>query len=299
MNGVNPTFPEWMQQEWDDKIIHMYQDKGGRVANTVRRKVVTDANEMIFRTIGQIKVDKITGDGKRKRSGAKRQNIKLAPEAVGTMLEVKERNVLRLTPDDRDAQQLEAYKAFSRDLDDVVVAAAVAGAQDKGIGGNTNADFLSPVMVNYLWEELEDAGIYQGEEEVYCLISSRAHSQLKRFKEYANADYRGRQLPFGGEGKTWNNIHWITFSRLPTTAGTITAKTGVRTCVAYTYESIGLGILQEQRTIWSWENTEDLWLGNMKAERDAKALIENGIFKFEVNEAITPESIDPELYSVS
>lgn len=298
-DGVNPTFPEWMQTEWDDAIIHMYQDQGGRVANTCRRKIVTDAKDMIFRTIGRIDVEEIEGRGKRKRSGAQRQKITLTPKAVGTMLEVHEADLLRLTPDDRDHQQREAYKGFSRDLDDVVVAAAVAGAQDKGIGGNTSSDFMSPVMVDYLWEELNDAGIYEGEEEVYALISSRAHSQLKRFKEYANADYTGRDMPYGAKGKTWNNIHWITFSRLPTTAASITAKTGVRTCVAYTYESLGLGILQQQRTIWSWENDEDCWLGNMKAERDAQRLIENGIFKFEVNEAVLPESIDTDAYTSS
>ena len=295
--GVNPTFPEWMQSEWDDAIIHMYQDKGGRVANTVRRKVVTDAKDMIFRSIGKIEVDKIKGDGKRKRSGAQRQKITLTPEAVGALLEVKEANLERLTPDDRDHQQMEAYKGFSRDLDNVVVKAMAAGAKATGIGGA--GDFMSPVLVDYMWEVLEDNGIYEGEEAVYGLISSRAHSQLKRFKEYANADYTGAALPYGMKGKTWNNIHWITFSRLPTTAATYAAKTGVRDCFVYTSESVGLGILQQQRTIWSWENEEDLWLGNMKAERDSKVLIENGIFNFKVDESIIPESIDPETYAVS
>ncbi|MGB3626023.1 MAG: phage capsid protein [Henriciella sp.] len=291
-DGVNPTFPEWMQTEWDDKIIHLYQDHGGRVANTVRKKVVTDAKDMIFRTIGKITVEKITGDGKRKRSGAKRQKITLTPEAVGTLLEVKEADLLRLTPDDRDHQQLEAYKAFSRDLDDVVVAAGVAGAKSTSIGGSGGTDFMSPVMIGYMWEELNAQGIYQGEEEVYCLISPRMHSHLMRFKEYASADYVGRDLPFKMKGKTYHDINFITFSRLP-------VSSNVRTGIFYTYESLCLGILQQQRTIWSWENTEDLWLGNMKAERDAARLIENGVFKFEVNEAITPESIDPEAYTAS
>lgn len=295
MSGANPTFPEWMQTEWDDKIIHMYQDQGGRVANTVRRKIVTDAKDMIFRSIGKIDVEKISGQGKRKRSGAQRQKIILTPEAVGTLLEVKEENVLRLTPDDRDHQQMEAFKGFARDLDDVVVAAANAGARDDSLGGTGTADFMSPVLAGYLWEAMNAQGIYQGEEEVYILIDPRMHSHLMRFKEYASADYTGRNLPFNSKGKTWMNAHWITFSRLPKRVeSTRTICTGL----AYTYESIGLGILQQQRTIWTWENEEDCWLGNMKAERDAKVLINNGVFKFDVNIDIRPESIDPESYAV-
>lgn len=296
MSGVNPTFPEWMQTEWDDKIIHLYQDQGGRVANTVRRKIVQDAKDMIFRSIGKIEVAKITGEGKRKRSGAQRQKITLTPEAVGTLLEVKEADLLRLTPDDRDHQQMEAYKAFSRDLDDVVVDAMNTGAQDYGLGGTGTTDFMSPVLVGYIWESMNAQGIYQGEEEVYCLIDPRMHSHLMRFKEYASADYTGRSLPYNSKGKTWMDIHWITFSRLP---ARVVSTRNIRTGFAYTYESVGLGILQQQRTIWSWENEEDLWLGNMKAERDAVQLIENGVFKFDVNVDITPESIDPEAYTVA
>jgi hypothetical protein len=296
MSGANPTFPEWMQTEWDDAIIHMYQDQGGRVANTVRRKVVQDAKDMIFRTIGKITVEPITGEGKRKRSGAKRQKITLTPEAVGTLLEVKEANMLRLTPEDRDHQQMEAYKAFSRDLDDVVVEAMDDGAKDYGLGGDGTTDFMSPVLVDYIWEEMNGQGIYQGEEEVYCLIDSRMHSQLKRFKEYASADYTGRALPFQSRGKSWNDIHWIPFSRLPKRD---VSGRNICTGFAYTHESVGLGILQQQRTIWSWENEEDLWLGNMKAERDSVQLIENGVFKFDVNVDIKPEAIDPEAYTVA
>jgi len=291
MSGVNPTFPEWLQTEWDDGIIHLYQDNGGRVANTIRKKVVTDAKDMIFRTIGKIDVHKIAaGGGKRPRSGAKRQKITLTPEEVGVMLEVHEFDLERLSPDDRDHQMMEAYKAFARDTDDCVIEAMAAESTDSGIGGSTSADFMSPVMVSYMWETLNAQGIYKGETEVYCLISPRAESQLERFKEFTSADYTGADLPFEMSGRTWKNVHWITHDRLPATGD-------VRQCFFYTPESYGLGVLQELRTIWSWENDEDLWLGNLKTSRAAKRLIENGGFYLSVNEAITPESIDPDNYT--
>lgn len=291
MSGSNPTIPQWFEEEWDDQVIHAYQDGGGRITPYVRHKTVNSAEKMNFRTIGQIKWAKLIGEGKRPRTGAKRQKIQLIPKPSGAMLEVAEFDVSRFSPEDRDAQYAEAVKAMNRYRDDEVMAAAAAATINTDFGGA--GEFMSPTFVSYIWETLNAQGIYAGEVELYAAASPRAFSQLERFDQFMSADYRGAPIPGVSSAgmKTWRDLNWIRWDKMPI-AGDL------HSVIVWAQPAIAHGSLKENRTIWSWQNEEDVWLCNMKMETDAVIIIENGVHHFQIDGSIAPESIDPDTMTV-
>lgn len=285
------TAPEWFKTEWDDQVLHIYQDKGGRVRNTIRQKSVDSAEKMRFLIGGKIEAEKIEGRGKRKRTGNAKSKVDITPVPWGCMPEVAEFDLDRMAPDDRDHLQRAAAMGMARASDDIAVA-AMAKRTLSGIGGT--GEFMNPVLADELWEVHTGNGIYRGEEMVTNLISPRMFSQLKRFKEFSSADYTGPMMPYAAQNgtgaKTWNNMHWIEFDRLP--------KTGnLRTGFSYTQASTGFANLKEIRSIWSWMNDEDVWLCNMKMDQGAEILIPEGLQAFTIDESINPISIDPEAYT--
>lgn len=286
----DPTAPEWFVTEYEEGALHVFQDKGGRIANrnTVRRKSVTNAQDAKFNITGILKAYK-KGSGRLKAQNTPKSNVVIAHDRYKVTPTIDEYDLDQMNADDRDESQEAAGMALGREADDIIVA-ALNTSTTTPLGGT--GEFMSPDMSEATQEALSNNDI-DDDLEVWNLISPRAWRQLKRFPEFANADYVGEDLPFKEmrkHFKTWNGVHWVRFNRLPITGN-------LRRCFTWVRNAVGHVELGDIRTRISWENTEDHWFVNMHLTQGAGILLPDGIIPFDIDESLEPRGIDPETYT--
>lgn len=183
--------------------------------------------------------------------------------------------------------------ALARKSDDIFIEAINLSAET-ALGGT--GDFMSPDMSQQISERFVDQYVMP-ENEVVVALSARAWRYMMRFKEFSSSDYNGPDLPWAkgnrSMARTWDGKHWFVHPRLP--------KTGnIRKCFAWTPMAMGeVTVGDSLRVIWSWENGDDAWLGNMNFAQGNKILEPTGIIPIEIDESVDPIAIDPDTYAVA
>lgn len=290
---MDPTAPEWFVTEYEQGVLHVFQDRGGKLANrnVCRRKTVTKAEDAKFNITGILNAY-LKPIGELTPQRAEKSNI-IIPHARWKVSPVIDRYDLdQMNADDRDEAQKAGGMALGRKADDILIAALDSNAATPLGGSGT---FMSPVLANEITETLALADV-DDDLDVYAAISPKAWSQLMRFKEFTSADYNGPDLPYTSQVRrwmrTWNGIHWIKHNRL-------SVDTNIRTCHAWVREALGCIDMGDPRAIMTWENPKDHWFINMEMTMGADLLLPEGAVPFEIDETIAPLDIDPEAYTVA
>lgn len=288
----NPTVPEWMRTEYVDGVIHLFQDKGGRLGKTVRSRSVTDAKELEFHLLGALGTQKLGPGDQLNPQNGDHSSVLLTPDTDFVAAVVYKADLARMSEDDRDQMKRSGAMALARRRDDLIIEAA-AQTTTAALGGT--GEFMSPDMSDQINEYYAENDIDE-DEEIFNIISPRAWSQMKRFDEFTNADYTGPDIPWmkGTDGRrTWNGQHWIRFNRLPL-SGT------ERTCFSWVKSAMAHGDLIENIFAhWSWQNEFNRWFLNMHIDEGAAILQEVGVLPIVIDEAVAPLSIDPDTYATS
>lgn len=290
---MDPTAPEWFVTEYEQGVIHNFQDKGGKLFNRsmARRKTISNAKEAEFHISGILEAY-LAPNGRLTPQNADKSNIKIAHDLYKCTPTIKKRDLDQMAEDDRDEAKKSGGMAMGRTADDVVIAALDANSTTP-LGGT--GTFMSPVFSEELNETLAVNEV-DDDLEVFCAIPPRAWSQLKRFKEFANADYVGPDLPFRGSVRKWlrtyNGIHFIKHNRLTQTGDLVR-------CHAWVREALGVVDMGDISTIMTWENQDDYWFVNMSLTLGAGLLLEEGALPFDIDVSISPLDIDPETYTAS
>lgn len=291
---ADATAPEWFVTEYEQGAIHVFQDRGGRLANrnVCRRKSITNAEDAKFNITGILNAYK-KPVGKLTPQKTAKSNVIIPVDRWKATPTIDRFDLDRMNADDRDESQKAAGMALARAQDNILIA-ALDGSPNTPLGGS--GTFMSPALADEINEELATADV-DDDLEVFAAISPRMWSQLMRFKEFTTADYNGAELPYArgnirGWMRTWNGIHWIRHNRL--------SKTGnLRTGHAWVREALGCVDMGDPRTIMTWENQEDHWFVNMEVTMGADLLLPEGTVPFQIDESIAPLDIDPEAYTAS
>lgn len=290
---ADPTAPEWFVTEYEQGATHVFQDRGGRLANknVCRRKTVSKAEDAKFNITGTLKAYK-KPIGKLTPQRAAKSNVIIAHERYKVTPVIDRYDLDKMNVDDRDEANKSAGMALGRQADEIIIA-ALDSSSETPLGGT--GEFLSPLFIDQINEELAIKNI-DDTMQVFAAISPRAWSHLMRFKEFISADYIGPDLPYTKNVRawmrTWNGITFIRHNSL-TKAGNL------RRCHAWVREAIGCIDMGDPRTIMTWENEEDHWFVNMEMTMGAGLLLEEGTVPFDVDESILPQNIDPDTYTVS
>ena len=290
---ADPTAPEWFVTEYEQGAMHVFQDRGGRLANknVCRRKTVSKSEDAKFNITGVLNAYK-KPVGKLSPQRAAKSNVIIAHERYNVTPVIDQYDLDKMTADDRDEAKKAAGMAMGRQADDILIAALDASGETP-LGGA--GAFLSPLYADEINEALAVKDI-DDSMQVFAAISPRAWSQLMRFKEFTRADYNGPELAYHKNVRdwmrTWNGITWIRHNRLSLTGN-------IRTCHAWVREAIGCIDMGDPKTIMTWENQDDYWFVNMEMTMGAGLLLEEGTVPFEIDESIAPIDIDPETYTAA
>lgn len=292
---ADPTAPEWFTTEYVNGVTHVFQDKGGRLANrnVCRRKSVTKAEDAKFNITGILEAYEKT-QGRLQPQKAPKSNIIIPHKRYKVTPTIDQYDLDQMNADDRDEAKKSGGMAMGRKQDDILIAALDASTATP-LGGT--GTFMSPVLADEINETLATADV-DDDLEVFCTVSPRGWSHLKRFKEFTNADYVGPEFPYAGKAarnymRTWNGIHWIRHNRLN--------KSGnLRTCHAWVREALGCIDMGDPKLLsMQWLGDWDHWFINMEVTMGAAILLEPGVITFELDESIAPLDIDPEAYTAS
>jgi hypothetical protein len=281
--------PEWFTREFVEGVIHKYQDKGGRLLSTVRRKSITNAADAQFNVLGVLEAYDYDGVGDLREQGAEHSNVRVTTQYKKVTPVIRHRDLSQMAADDRDELKKAAAKALARAADNQIITALNTSGQTVRGG---SGEFMSPAFSESLNEIQAEADI--DDDDIFMLISPRMHSQLMRFDEYVKSDYSGPDLPWMNKSmrRTWNGKHWIQHNKLP--------KTGnLRRGFQYARNAVGHATLEGEKTIITWENLKDFWFVNSGFQMGCKPLLPEGITPFDIDESIKPLDIDPAAYTAS
>lgn len=289
--GADPTASEWFRTQYIEGVIDIFQNKGGRLLNTVRRKTnLASADEAKFHVYGKVEAKKKTG-GQVPVSHAPKSFVLVTTDKYYAATTIEQYDLDRMAPDDVDAAKRAGGFALARKADEIIMDALKLSA----VTPISGTSFFSPVYNDLITEEFESKDIYD-DEEIIVLLSPRAWSQVRRFDEFANADYVGPDIPWIRKQhmRTWGGKTYI---RVPQS---YLDKTGNnRTCFAYAPSAVGHASLGDLTTIMTWENRFDHWFNNMNMSQGAKIILPEGVLPFTVDESISPEAIDPDTYATA
>lgn len=289
---ADPTAPEWFVTEYNQGAIHVFQDRGGKLANrnVCRRKTVSKSEDAKFNVTGMLNSYK-KPVGKLTPQRAPKSNVIIPHERYKVTPVIDQYDLDKMNEDDRDEAKKAAGMALARTQDDILIAALNASNQTV-LGGAD--EFMSPLFADQINEALALKDV-DDDLQVFCVIPPRAWSHLMRFKEFVSADYVGPELPYNRNVRswmrTWNGLTWIRHNRL-TQAGNL-----VR-CHAWVREALGCIDMGDPKTIMTWENQDDYWFVNMEVTMGAGLLLPEGTVPFDIDVSILPAAIDPETYTL-
>jgi hypothetical protein len=293
MPTINPTVSEWFQTEYVTGVEHAFQQKGHNFSRFCRRKVISGATEAEFHQFGVLTAGPKIG-GNIPRQKGKHSKVKIGTEQNFAMIEIDQYDLDQMAEDDRDAAKEAAGMALGRKADEIFLA-AMALTDQTVLGGSNH--FMGPGMSQEISRRFVDQHVTGGA--IVCVISSMMWSHLMRFKEFANANYTGPSLPWMNadgtavQARTWDGKHWIVYPDLAFSSGTI------RRGYAWVPRAVGEVQLKDIFVHWSWENGENIWLGNHNFAQGNKILMPAGVVPFGVDESVAPEDIDPETWALA
>ncbi len=283
------TASEWFRTDYMDGVLQKYQDQGGRLLNTCRKKSITDAKDAQFHVIGMLEAYAYDGKGELKEQGAEHSTVKVEPKTYKVTPTIEGFDLDRMAEDDRDEHHKQGALALGRQADDLIYDAAITSATGSVLGGA--GQFFTPDFSQKLQEELFEARNVSEDEDIFCIINRRMWRHLMRYDDFKSSDYVGPDIPLTKNAKfarTWGGMNYICFNR--TAAG---ASADLKRGVVYPKSALGHVSLKELSVIMTWENKKNHWFINMGMDMAAKGLLPEGIVKFDIDMTIDPESWNP------
>ena len=238
-------------QQYKNNVIHLSQQKGSRLRNTVRTVPSIVGLNYYFERIGATAVQM-----KQSRHSPtplistphSRRRVSMVTYQWGDLVDNDDKLKLLINPESEYV--IGARNAFGRNMDDVIIAAALGTAfagpdgatavtipttggplttgqyvartaltnvnttQLGPAGGTTDASSMSPQRVRLI-KYLFDAQDVDPDEERFAIVSPNAIKNLLTYTEVTSADYNTVKALAEGAIDSWMGFKWIMTNRLP------------------------------------------------------------------------------------
>ncbi len=239
--------PTHMNEKFQTDVHHAYQRMGSHLRNTVQTENNVNGTKTYFNTIGVGEAVDKPRNGEIPPMNVDRDRIPCDLVDKYARVKVDKQDINKMIMDEKKAQAMVIAGAFGRTTDNFILD-AMADPSIPVIGTTAGGMTLDKAME--ATETLGDNDV-PDDGERYGIVGPREWNQLLKMKEFASADYVGKEdLPFKGKGvtaKMWMGVMWMMFSGV--------RKVGdVAQCKVYHKSSIGHAIGTEPETEWQWSN---------------------------------------------
>lgn len=267
-------------QQYKDNVVHLAQQKGSRLRNTVRIQPDIVGVNYYFERIGatgmQVKGSRHS-DTPIISTPHSRRRVSMVTYNWGDLIDNDDKLKLLINPESQYV--IAATNAAGRNIDDIVIAGAL-GTAYAGTDGQTavtfpTAQIVSDAALNNLTaldagtndgghmspqrllavKQLFDAADVDPDEDRFIVVSPFQLKSMLQFVSVTSADYNTVKALAEGAVDTYMGFKFIMSNRLPTSGGTdglgnsyptLTGEAaGDTLCMAYSRNGIGLAVQED------------------------------------------------------
>ncbi len=232
-------------EQYKNNVVHLAQQKGSRLRNTVRNESVVGKNhffERIGATAAQLRTTRHS-DTPQIDTPHSRRRVSLADYDWADLVDQEDKVKMLITPQSEYA--IAGANAMGRAMDDVIISAATGDAYGGVAGGSTIALPASQTIAHGSTgmtlakllnaKEIIDASDVDPDEARVVLCTAKQVTELLNTTEVKSADYNTVRALASGQIDTFLGFKFIRTERLDATAD-------VRSCLAYTTSGLGLAV---------------------------------------------------------
>ncbi len=277
--------PTWYVTQWRDSTIHLYQRMGFTLRETVMPPHEVRGEKLIFRLIGRGAAEKDVGRGEIvKENNPALTKIELTTKKTrfGFFVDEDDLDLTDLGPGVISSHAEAGAIEMGRVHDDIIITEMDAGASGE-VGDYTTP--LDPERLLKAKQKLMASSVPVRDGQVFAGIDSVSWSVCLGFKQFANSDWQGPNLPFvsGALAKSWNgiNVFVLDDELFPRGAG---GNTEIKTFMWHK-SSFGFGSLYNppMRASGQWKEERSGWLHTLRHRYGAKTLQGKGIVRMKAD----------------
>lgn len=272
--------PTWYVTQWRQTTIHKYQRQGFRLRETVMPPHDVKGEKLIFRLMDRMQAERDVGRGEKvKENSPALSKVELSTKKTRLAFFVDEDDLdlTDLGPGVISSHGEAGANEMGRVHDDIIIAEMdnVAATYDVG----SYAAPISPAELMLAKQRLHANHINVQDGQVFAAIDSVSWNVCMDFKQFANSDWMGPNLPFvtGGMAKTWNGVNIF----VPDDEIFPLANTTEMNCFMWHKSAFGFGSLYNppMRASGAWDESRSGWLHTLRHRYGAKVIQEPGIIR--------------------
>ncbi len=233
-------------EQYKSNVLHLAQQKGSRLRDTVRFEPVTGKSHF-FERIGAVAAQKRTSrhaDTPRMDTPHSRRRVSMDDYDWADLIDQEDKVRMLISPESQYAQA--GANAMGRAMDDAIIAAAVGNAYG-GVAGGTSIVLPSTQKIVHgsagltvakllAAKEIIDGNDVDDEEERFCVLSAGQVTDLLNSTEVKSSDYNTVKALAAGQLDTFLGFKFIRSQRLGTDSS------GNRQVTVYCKSGIGLAL---------------------------------------------------------
>jgi len=239
-------------EQYKSNVLHLAQQKGSRLRDTVRFESVTGKNHF-FERIGSVSAQKRTSrhsDTPRMDTPHSRRRVSMDDYDWADLIDQEDKVRMLITPQSEYA--MAGANAMGRAMDTAIIEAAVGNAYGGAAGGTTIALPSAQKVVHgsagltvaklLSAKEILDGADVDPEEERFCILSAKQVTDLLNTTEVKSSDYNTVKALAQGQLDTFLGFKFIRSERLGTDTN------GDRQVTVYNKSGLGLAMGSEIQT---------------------------------------------------
>ena len=239
-------------EQYKSNVLHLAQQKGSRLRDSVRYESVTGKNHF-FERIGAVSAQKRTSrhsDTPRMDTPHSRRRVSMDDYDWADLIDQEDKVRMLITPQSEYA--MAGANAMGRAMDTAIIEAAVGNAYGGVAGGTTIALPSAQKIVHASGgltvakllsaKEVIDGSDVDAEEERYCILSAKQVTDLLNTTEVKSSDYNTVKALAQGQLDTFLGFKFIRSERLGTDSD------GNRQVTVYCKSGLGLAMGSEIQT---------------------------------------------------
>ena len=241
-------------QQFKDNLIHLSQQKGSRLAKTVKKEMVTGKSahfERLGATTASLRTSR-HADTPLTDTPHSRRRVSMNDYEVADLIDRQDK--LRMLIEPTSDYAMAMGNALGRKMDDVIITAAEGSATSVDAADSTSTVALahtidedfntanSDIIVEKVIEAsriLRSNEVDTDSESLYFVLDSTALHQLLNETEVKSADFNSIKALVRGDINTFMGFEFIQSERLTDTSE------GFKRCLAYAGSGIGLAMGQD------------------------------------------------------
>jgi len=239
-------------EQYKSNVLHLAQQKGSRLRDTVRFESVTGKNHF-FERIGAVSAQKRTSrhsDTPRMDTPHSRRRVSMDDYDWADLIDQEDKVRMLITPQSEYA--MAGANAMGRAMDTAIIEAAVGNAYG-GVAGGTTVVLPSAQKVVHgsagltvakllSAKEILDGADVDPEEERFCILSAKQVTDLLNTTEVKSSDYNTVKALAQGQLDTFLGFKFIRSERLGTDTN------GDRQVTVYNKSGLGLAMGSDIQT---------------------------------------------------